>query len=56
MKKEDLERKVRRAESVCLTVIEFGRLISRRLDELEDQIRELKEAKQGKRRHAQAEK
>jgi len=45
MKKEDLEKKVRRVESVCLTVIDFGRLISRRLDELEDQIRDLKEAK-----------
>jgi len=46
MKREDLEKKVRRVESVCLTVIDFGRLISRRLDELEDQIRKLKEAKQ----------
>lgn len=55
MKKEDLERKVRRAESVCLTVIEFGRLISRRLDALENQIRELREAKQGKQHHAKAE-
>jgi len=46
MKKQDFEEKIRRVESVCLTVIDFGRLISRRLDELEDQIRKLKEAKQ----------
>jgi len=44
MKKEDVE-KIRRIESVCLTVIDFGRLISRRLDELEDRVRKL-QAKQ----------
>ena len=44
MKKEDVE-KIRRVESVCLTVIDFGRLISRRLDELENEVRKL-QAKQ----------
>ena len=38
-----LERKVRRAEEVCLTVIQLERLISRRLADVEEEIRQLKE-------------